>query len=239
MDNKNLEFETKIANIEENILIDPLKATYLIDESLNLFSYSKDMQQVLLSLREKALFQIKKNNLITKTNLSTLELINFLKNKKMDHLFMVCYKTLLNKNDDEIAKFASEFQYFFNEKSFEDASFQTLIYDLLVQKNINYDYKYNQKIINPKKLGSILENENILKLQKKILQQYEKDVAIYKIASQVFAAYLFLKWDDILYKKTNNESKTINNVINVFLNKSDKKALIEKDELDLYNVFWK
>ena len=152
---------------------------------------------------------------------------------------MVCYNALLNKEKDKIKQFASEFQYFFNTKSFEEASFQTLIYDFLVQKEIDYNYLYNSKNINPIKLGSLLQNDNILKIQKDILNKYEKDVAIYKIASQVFAAYLFLKWDDILYKNTENEWNTINNVTNVFLGKEDAKNLKSKDEIDLYNVFSK
>ena len=127
----------------------------------------------------------------------------------------------------------------FNTKSSEEASFQTIIYDFLVQKEIDYDYLYNSKNINPIKLGSLLQNDNILKIQKDILNKYEKDVAIYKIASQVFAAYLFLKWDDILYKNTKNEWNTINNVTNVFLGKEDAKNLKSKDEIDLYNVFSK
>lgn len=239
MNNIDNNFETKIDEINSYITEDPLKATYLIDEALLQYQYSKEYQEILNSLRNKALFQIKKNNLIAKTNLSTLELINFLKNKKMDHLFMVCYNALLNKEKDEIKQFASEFQYFFNTKSFEEASFQTLIYDFLVQKEIDYNYLYNSKNINPIKLGSLLQNDNILKIQKDILNKYEKDVAIYKIASQVFAAYLFLKWDDILYKNTKNEWNTINNVTNVFLGKEDAKNLKSKDELDLYNVFSK
>ena len=98
---------------------------------------------------------------------------------------------------------------------------------------------YNSKNINPIKLGSLLQNDNILKIQKDILNKYEKDVEIYKIASHVFAAYLFLKWDDILYKNTENEWDTINNVTNVFLGKENAKNLKSKDELDLYNVFSK
>ena len=54
------EYQTKIDEINSYITEDPLKATYLIDEALLQYQYSKEYQEILNSLRNKALFQIKK-----------------------------------------------------------------------------------------------------------------------------------------------------------------------------------
>lgn len=234
MSEKNHEFQKLIDLIEKEKDEDPLKASYLIDKSLKEYVL-KEEQDVLNYLREKIIFEIKKNKLLVKTSLPTIDLINFLKSLKMDYLFMVCYNELKNRND--IKDLASEFQYFFNKDGFEYGSFQTLIYELMVEKEIDYEYIIKKEKINPKKFKSLLLNKDIDKIKNEVLTKYEKDIANYKIASQVFAAYLFLYWVDILKNKTKNDYETIVSVTEVLLGNKDKKDLKDKNELELYEIF--
>ena len=234
MSEKNHEFQKLIGLIEKEKEEDPIKASYLIDKSLKEYVL-KEEQEVLNYLREKIIFEIKKNKLLVKTSLPTIDLINFLKSLKMDYLFMVCYNELKNRND--IKDLASEFQYFFNKDGFEYGSFQTLIYELMVEKEIDYEYIIKKEKINPKKFKSLLSNKDIDKIKNEVLTKYEKDIANYKIASQVFAAYLFLYWVDILKNKTKNDYETIVSVTEVLLGNKDKKDLKDKNELELYEIF--
>ena len=234
MSEKNHEFQKLIDLIEKEKEEDPIKASYLIDKSLKEYVL-KEEQEVLNYLREKIIFDIKKNKLLVKTSLPTIDLINFLKSLKMDYLFMVCYNELKNRND--IKDLASEFQYFFNKDGFEYGSFQTLIYELMVEKEIDYEYIIKKEKINPKKFKSLLSNKDIDKIKNEVLTKYEKDIANYKIASQVFAGYLFLYWVDILKNKTKNDYETIVSVTEVLLGNKDKKDLKDKNELELYEIF--
>ena len=234
MSEKNHEFQKLIDLIEKEKKEDPIKASYLIDKSLKEYVL-KEEQEVLNYLREKIIFDIKKNKLLVKTSLPTIDLINFLKYLKMDYLFMVCYNELKNRND--IKDLASEFQYFFNKDGFEYGSFQTLIYELMVEKEIDYEYIIKKEKINPKKFKSLLSNKDIDKIKNEVLTKYEKDIANYKIASQVFAGYLFLYWVDILKNKTKNDYETIVSVTEVLLGNKDKKDLKDKNELELYEIF--
>ena len=234
MSEKNHEFQKLIDLIEKEKEEDPIKASYLIDKSLKEYVL-KEEQEVLNYLREKIIFDIKKNKLLVKTSLPTIDLINFLKSLKMDYLFMVCYNELKNRND--VKNLASEFQYFFNKDGFEYGSFQTLIYELMVEKEIDYEYIIKKEKINPKKFKSLLSNKDIDKIKNEVLTKYEKDIANYKIASQVFAGYLFLYWVDILKNKTKNDYETIVSVTEVLLGNKDKKDLKEKNELELYEIF--
>ncbi|ENY54061.1 Hypothetical protein, putative granin [Metamycoplasma alkalescens 14918] len=211
---------------------DPLKAIYLIDSKRNSFPISK-MQNEIEAFREMILFQIKKNQLKTKTNLDTLSLISALKSKKMDYVFMLNYNELKNR---DLNQFASEFQYFFNNDGFENAGFQTLIYDLLQTKNVDYDYTVKNQIINPKKDGSFLKNEALAKLEKEIINLFNEDVAKTKIARQVFSAYLFQNWVDILKNQTKNEYKNVIQVTKVLFGEEDEKNLNE-NEKTLYALF--
>lgn len=234
MSEKNHEFQKLIDLIEKEKEEDPIKASYLIDKSLKEYVL-KEEQEVLNYLREKIIFEIKKNKLLVKTSLPTIDLINFLKSLKMDYLFMVCYNELKNRND--IKDLASEFQYFFNKDGFEYGSFQTLIYELMVEKEIDYEYIIKKEKINPKKFKSLLSNKDIDKIKNEVLTKYEKDIANYKIASQVFAGYLFLYWVDILKNKTKNDYETIVSVTEVLLGNKNKKDLKGKNELELYEIF--
>lgn len=234
MSEKNHEFQKLIDLIEKEKDEDPIKASYLIDKSLKEYVL-KEEQEVLNYLREKIIFEIKKNKLLVKTSLPTIDLINFLKSLKMDYLFMVCYNELKNRND--IKDLASEFQYFFNKDGFEYGSFQTLIYELMVEKEIDYEYIIKKEKINPKKFKSLLSNKDIDKIKNEVLTKYEKDIANYKIASQVFAGYLFLYWVDILKNKTKNDYETIVSVTEVLLGNKNKKDLKNKNELELYEIF--
>ncbi|WP_232028563.1 hypothetical protein [Metamycoplasma cloacale] len=225
--------EDFLQEIEEIRINDPLKAIYLIDQKLKSF-LTKDMHSLLLTAKDDILYQIKKNDLKTKTDLKTLELINALKNKKMDYIFMLNYNQLKTRSD--LKEYASEFQYFFNTEGFDNAGFQTLIYDLLAELNIDYDYKVKSEIINPAKLGSFLKNADILKMQKELFDTFAKDVAKYKIATQVFSAYLFLNWIEILTLKTKNDYQTIVNVIEVILGNKNKD-LLNEEELKVYKIF--
>ncbi|ACF07577.1 Uncharacterised protein [Metamycoplasma arthritidis] len=229
------EIEQIIKPIDEISEQDPLKAIYLIDDSLKKYP-QKELQTILTSLRNSLEHQIKRNNLMTKTNLGTLELINLLKNKKMDYFFMIAYQELKKRSD--LQENAYEFQYFFNKEDFDSAGFQTLIYDLLHFAQIDFDYQMHEHKINPKKLGSFLENQNIKKMEKELLEIFEKDIAKYKIASQVFSAFLFQNWVNILLEKTQNEYEQIVNVTEVLLGSKDKTTLNE-NELKLYAVFAK
>ncbi|WP_412031798.1 hypothetical protein [Metamycoplasma buccale] len=233
MNMKEQEFDALLKTIDDIREEDPLKAIFVIDENLKQF-LSKEMNNTLNALRDDITYQIKKNNLITKTNLNTLDLISSLKNKKMDYIFMLNYNELKKRNN--LQENASEFQYFFNNQSFEDAYFQTLIYDLLVLKNVDFDFKIKEKIINPKKLGSFLKNKDLKKMQDEIFNIYEKDVAKTHIARQVFSAYLFLNWIEILFNETKNDYNQIINVINVLLGDKDSNTL-NKEELELYKIF--
>lgn len=234
MSEKNHEFQKLIGLIEKEKEEDPIKASYLIDKSLKEYVL-KEEHEVLNYLREKIIFEIKKNKLLVKTSLPTIDLINFLKSLKMDYLFMVCYNELKNRND--VKNLASEFQYFFNKDGFEYGSFQTLIYELMVEKEIDYEYIIKKEKINPKKFKSLLSNKDIDKIKNEVLTKYEKDIANYKIASQVFAGYLFLYWVDILKNKTKNDYETIVSVTEVLLGNKDKKDLKDKNELELYEIF--
>ncbi|WP_330463657.1 hypothetical protein [Metamycoplasma gateae] len=222
-------FIDEISNIRYE---DPLKAIYLLDEGKKQFPISA-MQNEIDAFRTTILFQIKKNNLKTKTNLDTLSLINSLKNKKMDYVFMLGYNELKNR---ELEKFESEFQYFFSGEDFDNKGFQTLIYDLLQSKGIDFDYKIENEIINPSKDGSFLKNESIAKLEKEILNLFKEDVAKSKIARQVFSAYLFQNWIDLLKNRTNNEYQTIINVTDVLFGLKNEEDLTS-DEKKLYSLF--
>lgn len=226
------EFNTFIDEISKIRYEDPLKAVYLLDEGKKHFPISA-MQNEIDAFRNTILFQIKKNNLKVKTNLDTLSLINSLKNKKMDYIFMITYNELKNRDLNE---FASEFQYFFNGEGFDNSGFQTLIYDLLQTKEIDYEYNVQKELINPKKDGSFLKNESIAKLEKEILLLFKEDVAKSKIARQVFSAYLFKNWVNILKNKTSNEYDSIINVTKVLFNEKDEESLSE-NEKTLYALF--
>ncbi len=231
--NNNINFDEILKKVKEIKQIDPLRAIYIIDEELKNVISENDIAD-LNALRDNVIFQIKKNNLIAKTSLDTLTLINLLKNKKMDYAFMVMYNEL--KARENLAKYAKDFQYFFDEINFDSAGFQTLIYDLLVLKDIDFNYKVNGEIINPKKMGSFLKNEGVNKMQEKILNLFEKDISKIKIARQVFSAYLFQNWIDILLNRTSNDYEQIFNVVQVLYGEKSSKDLTEK-ERKLYNVF--
>ncbi|TPE57543.1 hypothetical protein FJO69_01255 [[Mycoplasma] falconis] len=233
LENNEKEFDLKISEIEKLRYSDPLKAIYVIDEAKKQFA-AKNEQQDLDTLRELVLIEIKKKNLKTQTSLDTLSLINSLKNKKMDYAFMLIYNEL--KAREDLAKYASEFQYFFNEEGFDASGFQTLIYDLLSEANIDWEYKIQGKTINPSKLGSFLKNQDILKMQNEIINSFYDDVAKNKIARQVFAAYLFQNWIDILLNKTNEDYENIINVVKVLYGEQKPEGLSEKAQ-KLYEVF--
>ncbi|TPR53360.1 hypothetical protein [Metamycoplasma neophronis] len=227
------EFDKLYEQVEEIRKEDPLKAIYLIDEAKKNFVTRNELADI-ESLRENIVFQIKKNKLITKTNLDTLTMINSLKNKKMDYVFMLIYNEL--KNREDLKQYASEFQYFFNSEGFDNAGFQTLVYDLLYNAKIDYDYKVQNEIINPVKLGSFLENKEILKMQDEIFATFNKDVAKNKIARQVFSAYLFQNWVDILLKKTQNDYIQIVDVVGVLYGEKNVDEL-DESEKKLYAIF--
>ncbi|BAP39568.1 hypothetical protein [Metamycoplasma canadense] len=226
------EFDQFIDEINKIRYEDPLRAIYLLDEGKKQFQVSA-MQNEIDAFRNNILFQIKKNNLKTKTNLDTLSLINSLKNKKMDYIFMLNYNELKNRSLNE---FSSEFQYFFNGDGFDNSGFQTLIYDLLQSKNIDFDYKVKNDVINPKKDGSFLKNESIAKLEKEILNLFKEDVAKSKIARQVFSGYLFQNWIKILKNKTFNEYQDIVSVTQVLFGEKNENDL-SKEQKILYALF--
>ena len=66
MSEKNHEFQKLIDLIEKEKKEDPIKASYLIDKSLKEYVL-KEEQEVLNYLREKIIFEIKKNKLLVKT----------------------------------------------------------------------------------------------------------------------------------------------------------------------------
>lgn len=227
------EFEQELTKIMKVANEDGLYASYLIDDALKQFPL-KEEQDALNALRQGIANDLRKKNISSKTKLTTLQLINFLKNKVVDYIFMFCYLEL--KKREDIDTFANEFQHFFNGNSFENKGYQTLIYTLLEENKIDFDYKIENQIINPKKLGSFTNNPNIKKIEKELLNFYSKDIAKYKTASQVFSAYLFENWINILLNKTINEYETIVNVAEVLLGNKPKDTLTEK-ELEVYKIF--
>ncbi|ENY68739.1 Hypothetical protein, putative granin [Metamycoplasma auris 15026] len=228
------EFNAFIDRISKIRNEDPLKAIYLLDEAKNQFPLPA-MQNEIESFRNIILSQIKRNNLKTTTSLETLELINSLKNKKMDYVFMLIYNELKNR---DISSYLSEFQYFFEGIDFDSNGFQALIYDLLQQKNVDYDYKINNEIINPSKDGSFLKNAAIAKLEKEIIELFKSDISKTKIARQVFGAYLFQNWVAILKNRTQDDYSIISNVTKVLFNEKDASELNET-ELSLYKLLAK
>ncbi|MDD1378434.1 hypothetical protein PT310_02220 [Metamycoplasma hyosynoviae] len=228
------DFSELIYLIEKTKDEDYLKAIALIEEGFKNF-FTKEEHDVLNSYRDFILAKIKLNNLQTKTNLPTLDLINIIKSKKMDHLFFVCYNIL--KTREDVKDYASEFQFFFNYKNFDESMFSPLIYDLLVEHQIDYDYKVEQKIINPKKLGSVLKNKDIAKLEEELKEEYGKDIAKFKIVNQLFSIYIFKNWSKILFNETKNDYITIKNVAEVLLGNKDKSSLTTDEEKEFYKMF--
>ncbi|MDD7837704.1 hypothetical protein PUW86_01680 [Metamycoplasma hyosynoviae] len=228
------DFSELIYLIEKTKDEDYLKAIALIEEGFKNF-FTKEEHDVLNSYRDFILAKIKLNNLQTKTNLPTLDLINIIKSKKMDHLFFVCYNIL--KTREDVNDYASEFQFFFNYKNFDESMFSPLIYDLLVEHQIDYDYKVEQKIINPKKLGSVLKNKDIAKLEEELKEEYGKDIAKFKIVNQLFSIYIFKNWSKILFNETKNDYITIKNVAEVLLGNKDKSSLTADEEKEFYKMF--
>ncbi|ASI54008.1 hypothetical protein MHSN_02340 [Metamycoplasma hyosynoviae] len=228
------DFSELIYLIEKTKDEDYLKAIALIEEGFKNF-FTKEEHDVLNSYRDFILAKIKLNNLQTKTNLPTLDLINIIKSKKMDHLFFVCYNIL--KTREDVNDYASEFQFFFNYKNFDESMFSPLIYDLLVEHQIDYDYKVEQKIINPKKLGSVLKNKDIAKLEEELKEEYGKDIAKFKIVNQLFSIYIFKNWSKILFNETKNDYITIKNVAEVLLGNKDKTSLTADEEKEFYKMF--
>ncbi|MDD1379175.1 hypothetical protein PT306_02685 [Metamycoplasma hyosynoviae] len=228
------DFSELIYLIEKTKDEDYLKAIVLIEEGFKNF-FTKEEHDVLNSYRDFILAKIKLNNLQTKTNLPTLDLINIIKSKKMDHLFFVCYNIL--KTREDVKDYASEFQFFFNYKNFDESMFSPLIYDLLVEHQIDYDYKVEQKIINPKKLGSVLKNKDIAKLEEELKEEYGKDIAKFKIVNQLFSIYIFKNWSKILFNETKNDYITIKNVAEVLLGNKDKSSLTTDEEKEFYKMF--
>ncbi|TDU97835.1 hypothetical protein [Metamycoplasma hyosynoviae] len=228
------DFSELIYLIEKTKDEDYLKAIALIEEGFKNF-FTKEEHDVLNSYRDFILAKIKLNNLQTKTNLPTLDLINIIKSKKMDHLFFVCYNIL--KTREDVKDYASEFQFFFNYKNFDDSMFSPLIYDLLVEHQIDYDYKVEQKTINPKKLGSVLKNKDIAKLEEELKEEYGKDIAKFKIVNQLFSIYIFKNWSKILFNETKNDYITIKNVAEVLLGNKDKSSLTTDEEKEFYKMF--
>ncbi|MDC8916564.1 hypothetical protein PR240_02440 [Metamycoplasma hyosynoviae] len=228
------DFSELIYLIEKTKDEDYLKAIALIEEGFKNF-FTKEEHDVLNSYRDFILAKIKLNNLQTKTNLPTLDLINIIKSKKMDHLFFVCYNIL--KTREDVKDYASEFQFFFNYKNFDESMFSPLIYDLLVEDQIDYDYKVEQKIINPKKLGSVLKNKDIAKLEEELKEEYGKDIAKFKIVNQLFSIYIFKNWSKILFNETKNDYITIKNVAEVLLGNKDKTSLTADEEKEFYKMF--
>ncbi|MBN0970880.1 hypothetical protein [Mycoplasma phocoeninasale] len=236
--NKNanaLDFERILAEVTEIRKDDPIRAIYVVDGHLKNAILSDDVAD-LEALRQNIIFQIKKDNLAVKTTLDTLSLINSLKGKKMDYVFMLNYNEL--KKRDDFEQYAAEFQHFFNQHDFDSAGFQTLIYDLLQNKQIDFDYSVRGQIINPKKLGSFLENTGISKMQAEIFATFDKDIAKNKVARQVFSAYLFKNWVDILLRKTTHDYEQIINVVNVLYGEKDKSEL-NAEEKAIYQIFSK
>ncbi|KDE44514.1 hypothetical protein NPL4_03785, partial [Metamycoplasma hyosynoviae] len=76
------DFSELIYLIEKTKDEDYLKAIALIEEGFKNF-FTKEEHDVLNSYRDFILAKIKLNNLQTKTNLPTLDLINIIKSKKM------------------------------------------------------------------------------------------------------------------------------------------------------------
>ncbi|PZW01472.1 hypothetical protein [Metamycoplasma auris] len=228
------EFNTFIDEISQIRKEDPLKAIYLLDEAKKQFPISA-MQNEIESFRNIILSQIKRTNLKTNTSLETIKLINSLKNKKMDYVFMLNYNELKNR---DISNYLSEFQYFFEGDGFDNSGFQTLIYDLLQSKNVNYDYQIKNDIINPSKDGSFLKNEAIAKLEKEIIELFKSDISKTKIARQVFGAYLFQNWVNILKNRTQNDYEIISNVTKVLFNEKDASELNESEQT-LYKLLAK
>ncbi|MDC8917846.1 hypothetical protein PUW93_01980 [Metamycoplasma hyosynoviae] len=228
------DFSELIYLIEKTKDEDYLKAIALIEEGFKNF-FTKEEHDVLNSYRDFILVKIKLNNLQTKTNLPTLDLINIIKSKKMDHLFFVCYNIL--KTREDVKDYASEFQFFFNYKNFDESMFSPLIYDLLVEHQIDYDYKVEQKIINPKKLGSVLKNKDIAKLEEELKEEYGKDIAKFKVVNHLFSIYIFKNWSKILFNETKNDYITIKNVAEVLLGNKDKSSLTTDEEKEFYKMF--
>ncbi|MGC7154672.1 hypothetical protein [Metamycoplasma hominis] len=233
IDNNLFFIEEEIKKIEKIAKEDPLKAIYVLDEDKKQFSLKEDLDD-LDALRDNIEFQLKKQNLITSTKLDTLSLINSLKNKKMGYAFMLSYNEL--KKRDDIAKYAIEFQDFFKGNDFDSKGFQTLIYDLLVNSNIDFEYDIQNKKINPKKLGSLLKNAEIQKMQDEIIATFDKDISKNKVARQVFSAYLFQNWVAILLHETKDDYLKISHVIEVILGNQTPDSL-SKEEKELYNIF--
>ncbi|RMA77506.1 hypothetical protein JN00_0458 [Metamycoplasma subdolum] len=230
---KEEEFQKTLDDIQIVREKDLLEAIFLLDE-LGKKTFIEAQLREINAMRESIIFELKRKNLKAQTKLDTLKLINCLKNKKMDHAFMVIYNEL--KTRDDVQDYASEFQFFFNQNDFQARGFQTLLYEFLAFQKIDYDFIVNKRKINPKKLGNLADKSEIKKAQDHVLGFFEKDIAKYKTASKVFTGYLFTYWDEILFNNTINDEQAIINVTQVLLGDKNKDELNE-NERKIYEIF--
>ncbi|MCU4116977.1 hypothetical protein N8G13_00675 [Mycoplasma zalophi] len=167
----------------------------------------------------------------TTSSLQTYKMIKTIQNIQIDYYFMIMYNQLKLR---DLKEFAHEFQYFFSMDEQNDLLL-TLIYNLLHSQKIDFNFKFNDLIINPSKLKNIEDNNELKEIEKKIHTHYEKNPSEAKIAIQVFSKYITSYWIDIIFEKNIISPKIIENVTDFLLGKktiedlnAQEKQLAEK-----------
>ncbi|QJG66816.1 hypothetical protein [Mycoplasma phocoenae] len=222
------EFLTNLIKIKET---DPALALYTLKHEKR-FTMT-EVSPIVRETEQAFLIETLSDNTDYPTALTAEQLINEIKTDLVDYYFMIMYMKLKNK---DITKHAADFQWFFEQKEGMHQEILTLIWNLLHEKTIDYEYKFKDIRLNPSKLSNINSNKEFFKIKETLNSMYEKNPSEGKVAIQVFAKFANMYWLDIIQENKLMSADMIINVTNVLLGNKDKTSL-NAEETTLYNFF--
>ncbi|MBN0919603.1 hypothetical protein [[Mycoplasma] gypis] len=219
--------------VEENIDSDPIAALFKLKQTagdIEIFGYRPELREIEHDIIRNCLIHPD-----FKTSLTTQQILSVLKTDQMDYGFMIFFNQL--KLKDDIDKHAQDIQEFFN--LYENhQSMAVLFYNMLNEKNIDYNYTFKGVSFNPSKTINLESNKDIIAIKKVINEEFEKDPSAGKIAIQVFTTFLVENWINIILEKTKNFQGLVLNVTWCLLGKKSVDDL-NQSELDFYEFFKK
>ncbi|MGL4343372.1 MAG: hypothetical protein ACRCRZ_02305 [Metamycoplasmataceae bacterium] len=131
--------------------------------------------------------------------------------------------------------FENEIQKVFSSAKIKN-NFKTIFLENLIEQKIDYDFKIENKIINPKKIKSIFAsdfcNKNIAILES---PDFSKDQIVKRISIETLLIYISSLFPHNIDLKFEDISKEILEVSNILLGKNDGQniSLLSKKILDL------
>ncbi|MGX9358287.1 hypothetical protein ACWXVL_00660 [Mycoplasma sp. 128] len=232
MNNKELELQKVKARVLANWENDPIASLYelrLTAKDVDLFQYRPELRELEQAILHR-LLEKKREHI--ETQITTEQLIDLLAENPMGYDWMLFYNAL--KMKDDLKQKATHFNKLFNKK--EDIDI--LIFALLSEKKIDYDYKIGETVINPAKCVSLKDNDEITNTQKMIVDTMNNDVVRAKTAISVFYVFITSNWKDYALGKEINCLDTIVNVTDTLLGIKDEKSL-NAEETKLFEVLKK